>query len=83
MHRYYVTSDLIWLEQVNARGHGPSNTTRKWVEILYHPDGTKAAAKVPESFLPRLGDILTTEEYDAVTANWLTEEQVRNLGFDV
>jgi hypothetical protein len=82
MVKYYTTTDLDWLNEMNSRGIPAGNVTRQWVAVIQHPDRMEWAACIPESFLPRLGEILGNEA-GAIAANLKTKEQMQADGWAV
>lgn len=78
----YCSTDKAWLDDVNSRGlGGPTRVSSQWVEIIKHPARDEWAAILPDSYLPRLGEILTTLEAAAVMPGLKTLEQMQADGW--
>lgn len=80
--KYYTTTDLDWLNEMNSRGIPAGNVTRQWVDIIKHPLRDEWAACIPDSFLPRLAEILGNEAA-TVAAGLKTAEQMQADGWNV
>lgn len=79
--KYFCSTDLAWLNEMNSRGIPVGNVTRQWVGIIQHPDRMEWAACIPEDFLPRLGEILGSEAASTIAANLKTQEQMQADGW--
>lgn len=78
----FCSVDKVWIDDVNSRGlGGPDRVSSQWVEVIKHPSRDEWAAIIPESYMLRLGEILTGEEAATVLAGFKTLAEMQADGW--
>lgn len=79
--RYFCSTDLVRLNELNSRGLNPQNVTRQWVDIAKHPDRDEWCACIPERYVSRLEEILGQEDGTEVRAALCAHEDLNADGW--